>query len=223
MCGRAAEIGLAVRGAFHPKPGEFGGALSSHGTVVLLGFTGGLQWPHFADAPEAHDALPHPLDRWSRRMIGSLAHEFDARAAYPSGQPAAPVPFQQLARRCEPVHASPIGLLIHPRWGLWHAYRGALLMPPVMALPPPVETRSPCTSCRSRPCLSGCPVNAFGVDGYRLEACVAHVLSDGGRECRERGCLARRACPVGEDFRYGADQAQFHMQAFLLSVRDIAR
>ncbi|MGD0502069.1 MAG: hypothetical protein ABSD02_04970 [Steroidobacteraceae bacterium] len=215
LCHRAAEAGLAVRGAFHPKPGELDGGFSPSLTVVLLGFTGGLQWDHFARAPEAQDGLPHPLDRWSRRAIGSLAREFDAVDVYPSGTPAAPLPFQRLALRCEPVHQSPIGLLIHPRWGLWHAYRGALLLPLLMELPPPASGVHPCASCQTQPCLTSCPVDAFRPGAFELGACVEHVLSDAGRECREHGCLARRACPVGSEFRYGDDQARFHMRAFL--------
>lgn len=206
-----------MRGAFHPKPGELDGGFSSALTVVLLGFTGGLQWEYFVRAPETRDGLPDPLDRWSRRVIGSLAHQFDAFDVYPSGTPAAPLPFQRLALRCEPVHPSPIGLLIHPKWGLWHAYRGALLLPHVVELPPPVSGVRPCASCETRPCLSACPVDAFRHDGFELEACVEHVRSDAGRDCREHGCLARRACPVAAEFRYGDDQARFHMQAFLQS------
>ncbi len=212
---RAAEAGLEVRGAFHPQPGELGASVSGPVTVVLLGFIGGRQWERFASAAEARDGLPHPLDRWSRRMIGSLAREFDALDFYPSGAPAAPVPFQRLALRCEPVHRSPIGLLIHPRWGLWHAYRGALLLPLAIELPPSAPGAHPCESCRMRPCLSSCPVGAFRPGTFELDACVDHVASDAGRDCRERGCLARRACPVGAEFRYGEDQARFHMRAFL--------
>ena len=29
------------------------------------------------------------------------------------------------------------------------------------------------------------------------------------------GCLARRACPVGAEYAHGAEQAGFHMRAFL--------
>ena len=36
------------------------------------------------------------------------------------------LPFQQWARKAEPVHVSPLGVLIHPDYGLWHSYRGAL-------------------------------------------------------------------------------------------------
>jgi hypothetical protein len=212
---RAAETGLAVRGAFHPARGEFDAPVSWPVTVVLLGFTGGLQWERFAHAQEARDGLPHPLDRWSRRVIGSLAREFDALDIYPSGTPGAPLPFQRMALRCEPVHPSPIGLLIHPKWGLWHAYRGALLLPLAIDLPTPAPGAPPCESCKRQPCLSSCPVGAFRPGRFDLDACTGHVLSDAGRECREQGCLARRACPIGAEFRYVEDQARFHMRAFL--------
>ena len=218
LCRRSAEVGLAVRGAFHPESGEFDGALRAHGTVVLLGFTGGVQWEHFAHATEAGDGMPHPLDRWSHRVIGALARELGAADIYPSGAPASPIPFQRLALRCEPVHPSPIGLLIHARWGLWHAYRGALLLPAAIDLPRSRASVPPCASCEARPCLSSCPVGAFRPGAYDLETCVGHVRSAAGRECRELGCLARRACPVGAEYRYAADQANFHMQAFLRSV-----
>jgi hypothetical protein len=218
---RAADVGLAVRGAFHPEPADLDRSLRSApaGTIVLLGFTGSLQWAHFARSPEARDGLPHPLDRWSHRVIGSLARELDADDIYPSGPALAALPFQRMAFRSEPVHQSPIGLLIHERWGLWHAYRGALVLPYALELPPPAQSVHPCVSCATKPCLSACPVRAFRPEGFDLDACVDHVLSDAGRECRERGCLARRACPVGTEFRYGEQQMQFHLRAFLRSVR----
>jgi hypothetical protein len=221
LCRRAADVGLAVRGAFHPGPAELDRSLRSApaGTIVLLGFTGSLQWAHFARSPEARDGLPHPLDRWSHRVIGSLARELDGDDIYPSGPALAALPFQRMAFRSEPVHQSPIGLLIHERWGLWHAYRGALVLPCAIELPPPAPSAHPCLSCATKPCLSACPVRAFRPDGFDLDGCVDHVLSDAGRECRERGCLARRACPVGTEFRYGEQQMQFHMRAFLCSVR----
>jgi hypothetical protein len=213
---RALPLGLAVRGACHVGPDEFdhpelsGGQLS---TLLLLGFTGSVQWPEFASSPEAADGLPHPLDRWSRRNIGRLAAEFNARAAYPRDVPI--LPFQQLARRCETVFPSPIGLLIHTRWGLWHAYRGALIFPERLALSEAGGSASPCSGCEAKPCLSSCPVGAFDSGSYNLEVCVQHVSSEKGADCRELGCRARRACPIGDQFRYLAEQAQFHMRAFL--------
>jgi hypothetical protein len=223
---RTAMIGLAVRGAFHPQPGELGAVAGAGepGTVVLLGFTGSDQWRVFQDSSEAQDGLPHPLDRWSRRVIGGLARELGAADFYPSGSPSSPLPFQRLARHCEPVHPSPIGLLIHETYGLWHAYRGGLCLRERIALPsssspsPSPQQGSPCERCPDRPCIPGCPVSAFKKGAFELEACVSHVLSAAGTDCRENGCLARRACPVGPQFRYVAAQARFHMDAFLHSV-----
>jgi hypothetical protein len=225
LCRRSAASGLAVRGAFHPEPGELGAAPceAMPGTVVLLGFTGGMQWSAFQDSSEARDGLPHPLDRWSRRVIGALARELGAADFYPSGSPTSPLPFQRLARRCEPVHPSPIGLLIHETYGLWHAYRGGLSLRERIALPSSSPPSSPCESCAARPCLSACPVHAFRNGSFDLDACVSHVLSAAGTDCRDNGCLARRACPVGPQFRYPAAQARFHMSAFLRAEAGVAR
>jgi hypothetical protein len=66
--------------------------------------------------------------------------------------------------------------------------------------------------------LSSCPVQAFRSGSFDIERCVDHVLSAAGFECRERGCRARRACPVGAEFRYVEAQARFHMRAFLRSA-----
>ena len=212
--------GLAVRGAFHPEPDEFAPNLPPDWvarTLLLLGFTGSRQWSTFAASVEAHDGRPDPLDRWSRRVIGALAHRFAAFDFYPSGTPR--WPFQRLAQRCEAVRPSPIGLLMHPRWGLWHAYRGGLILDCRIELPTRSVAEHPCDTCLARPCLTACPVAAFNDGGFDVEACTNHVASTAGVECRERGCRARRACPVGAEFAYVDEQARFHMNAFLKATR----
>ena len=216
---RVAAVGLSVRGAFHPSGDEaehLSSVLPTTGTCVLLGFTGGVQWPQFAASAEATDGYPDPLDRWSRRVVSTLAREYGATEVYPSAP--SRVPFQRLAARAESVHPSPIGLLIHSRWGLWHAYRGALLFRERLDLPARPEVTSPCSTCSGQPCLSACPVGAFGASGFDLGACAAHITSVAGSDCRERGCRARRACPVGTEYGYSADQMRFHMDAFVRSV-----
>ena len=100
-------------------------------------------WDAFAASPEASDGCADPLDRWSRRVIEALARELGATALFPFGGPPW-LPFQQWARRAEPVHASPIGILIHPRYGLWHSYRGALGFSEALAVPEPEAAASPC-------------------------------------------------------------------------------
>jgi hypothetical protein len=126
------------------------------------------------------------------------------------------LPFQRWAQRAEPVFPSPIGMLIHPEHGLWHAYRGALAFAGEIAgLPPRGAAHSPCDSCADKPCLTTCPVGAFGPEGYDVPACAAHLRRPAGADCMGLGCRARRACPVGRQATYLPEQAAFHMAAFL--------
>ncbi len=99
-------------------------------------------WDAFAASPEASDGLDHPLDRWSRRLIEALARELGGKALFPFGGPPF-LPFQRWAERAEPVHSSPIGLLIHPDYGLWHSYRGALGFAEALDAPEPAAGAEP--------------------------------------------------------------------------------
>lgn len=213
---RAEAVGLSVRGAFHPRPEDGVPALDTGPveTLVLLGWTGGRQWPAFAASPELADGAPHPLDRWSARVIGAMANEFGAAALYPFGGPPY-LPFQRWAQRGDTVFASPLGIYVHPAHGLWHSYRGALGLGERLALPLLAKAVHPCESCAAKPCLNSCPVGAFTPVGYDVERCAAHVRSPQGTACRKGGCLARQACPVAPDKAYGSQEAGFYMKAFL--------
>lgn len=180
-------------------------------TVIVIGNVGGEMWPSFrrgeVDAPD-------PLDRWTRDELRPIAARLGATLVHPSDEPFQP--FQQWAQRADDVWQSPIGLLIHPRFGLWHAYRGALLFGhEVAGLPMVGLSDNPCETCVDQPCLSTCPVEAFTAEGYDSQSCATHVRSAVGPDCLNSGCAARGACPVGVEFRYDSDQMRFHMEAFI--------
>ena len=220
LCAAASAAGLACRGGFHPQDGDGVPGLDecSVHTVVLLGFTGREQWPTFAASPERGDGAPHPLDRWAQRIVDELARRFRARALYPfTGPPW--WPFQRWAQRAERLHPSPLGVLMHADYGLWHAYRGALLFSRTLDVPPLKAWSSPCESCRERPCLGACPAGALADGRFLTERCLNHVVSAQGIACRTRGCLARYECPVAAAHRYDTDQAVFHLQAFSAARR----
>jgi len=205
---------LAARGAFRLRAEEGAGPLAKVRTIALVGVAGRRGWDGFAASPEARDGGENPLDRFSRRVVDDLARALGAIALYPFGGP--PYwPFQQWARRAEPVHCSPIGTLVHPVYGLWHSYRGALGLPDALDLAEVSPTASPCDACRGRPCLTACPVAAFTIAGYDVPSCVRHLQDAAGETCMRGGCLARRACPVGRVFAHEPDQASFAMRAFL--------
>ena len=81
-------------------------------------------WEVFSASAEARDGKPDPLDRWTKRIMDATASRADAVAIYPFDRPYPP--FQTWAMAAEGVKPSPLGLLIHPVYGLWHGYRGAL-------------------------------------------------------------------------------------------------
>lgn len=217
--------GLANRGAFHVAgddavPPFPNGAPAA--TLVLVGNAGPGMWPVFAASGEAHDGAPNALDRWSRRVISRLAQAFGGASHFPFGGPPWH-PFIRWAQRAGPVYPSPIGPLVHPDFGLWHAYRGAIAFRERLDIPSRDDRPSPCESCADRPCLSSCPVGAFSPGGYDVAGCVAHIERRAGARCLEAGCLARHACPVGHATAYVAPQAEFHMRAFLEARRREAR
>ena len=208
--------GLILRGGFNFASGEtlptgFSGAPIK--SALLVGQAGAAPWPHFLRWRENQpEAVANPLDTWSREMIGAVAERFGARAVSPSDRPY--LPFQQWAMRAEGLKPSPLGILMHPQYGLWHAYRGALLFEEEIALPEALEAIHLCDGCVEKPCLKSCPVDAYSADGFAYEACLAHVRGADGAPCRTGGCLDRNACPYGTAYRYPADVQAFHMASF---------
>ena len=152
------------------------------------------------------------------RLTRPVAGALGARALYPFEGPPY-FPFQRWALMTGGVHVSPIGPLIDPEFGLWHAYRAALVFADGLDLPARGSAANPCDSCAEKPCLNTCPVAAFSDVDYDVPACAEHIAALEGSDCLAASCRARRACPVGRDFIYAPDQARFHMERFLRAVR----
>lgn len=213
---------------------ELASTLAPHGLIVighreqltLIGNAGSAMWHAFQTACRNE---PDPLDAWTRRTINPIARRLGAMPVYPFERPHRP--FLRWARELGCAFATPMGLAIHPAHGTWHAYRAALLWPkclsPAVVVSSttasttaetkhdlPTHADGPCEGCTSRPCLSACPVGAFDGSRYDEVACREHLRSVSGAACRDRGCLARNACPIGARARYEAEHAAFHMQAF---------
>lgn len=221
---RLARAGLLLRGGFHPRADDGVPHLADGRptrSLLLVGNAGRTLWRRLAGSPEM--TRPHPFDAYCRRVLGELAAGCGARAVFPDEGPPW-YPFQRWAMRAEPgLRPSPLGILLHPRFGPWHAYRGALLFAGRLPLAAPPPLAWPCVVCRDRPCLTACPAGAVTAEGYHVARCRALLerLPDG--PCMRGGCLARHACPVGRAFVYDAAQAAHHMRAFVTPERDRAR
>lgn len=208
--------GLIPRGGFVFQPDEAAPAGPSGvpaKSVLLVGQAGDAPWPHFLRWRERQPTgLTNPLDTWSREVIDAVAQKFGARAVSPSDRPY--LPFQQWAMRAEGLKPSPLGMLMHPEFGLWHAYRGALLFETELAGSPPEKPIHLCDLCDGKPCLKACPVGAYSPSGFAYQSCLSQVCGPDGANCRDGGCLARKACPHGAAYRYPAEVQAFHMASF---------
>ena len=210
-----ARNGLILRGGFRFRQDEAAPAGMSGGaarSVLLVGQAGDAPWPHFVRWRESPSEAANPLDTWSREVIGAAAQAVGARAVSPSDRPY--LPFQQWAMRAEGLKPSPLGILIHPLYGLWHAYRGALLFEDEIDVPDAGLQVHLCDACPGKPCLKACPVGAYSAAGFDHAACLSHVRGGQGEPCRSSGCLDRNACPYGVEWRYRPEAQAFHMAAF---------
>ncbi|MBE7185247.1 MAG: hypothetical protein INR68_12690 [Methylobacterium mesophilicum] len=211
-----APHGLTLRGGFDFGEGEDAPRLPSGMTaraLLLVGNAGGAFWPAFQTWRTAQPCeLQDPLDAWSRAVIGSIAEEIAAYPVLPSDR--AYWPFQRWAMRAEGLRASPLGILMHPRYGLWHAYRGALLFDRPLSLGASGRNSHLCSACEAQPCRTRCPVQAHRSAALAYDACLGHLHSQAGKDCMEGGCLDRNACPHGADYRYQPALQAFLMEAF---------
>ena len=204
--------GLAVRGWCVDQIVESELQDDRDHAIVLIGNLSGSFWPTFQKSGFEDN---HALDRWTKHVIDPIAEKLGGLPLYPSDKPYQP--FQRWAKKAEGLEASPLGILMHPEYGLWQAYRAALVFSNVSEMPSPEKVEHACTTCADKPCLTTCPVGAYSTKGFDFASCREFVRTHPNGHCATKGCLARQACPVATDHQYSEDQQCFHMKAFLKS------
>lgn len=198
------EVGLRIAGTIEQEAERPGAP--SH--LLILAAPSEDFWSIVTASPEWADGTPDPIDRWSRRVLTGIAEGWKGEALFPFGGPPWH-PFHDWALMGGDAFRSPVGLLVDTTDGLWISYRGAVRIPQVRGRE---GAEPPCPTC-PQPCRTACPVGALTDKGYDVPACKAFIETEAGHDCREGGCLVRRACPVGPG-RMERARAAYHMGAF---------
>ena len=205
----AAEAPTLTPAALHP----------GYRAVVLLASPGRTFWEGFRRrVPRLDDAGPNPLDRYSEEVVEALArrlgkHDPTALTVYPFHHERQLMGFNRLVGGARWTVSTPFGMTVDPHFGPWFVWRGAILT--ALDWPPTTPPETPaCEGCPA-PCVTACPSGAAALSGFDWETCADFRLN--ARTCRET-CLARIACPVGTQYRYGAEQLRYHYGASLRMI-----
>ena len=185
-------------------------------SVALIGHVGSAHWDHFEKwwSLDQNKELEHPLDEWSKWIIYPIAKKYDGVALFPSDEPY--YPFQNWALDSDNLSSSKINILINQDLGTWHGYRGAIAFDFMLdGQSSTINAPDLCATCIDKPCMSACPVNAFGSANFLYSECQSYLATPlGEATCMEHGCSARNACPYGVEHKYKSPHMKFHMRAF---------
>jgi len=175
--------------------------------ALVVGNAGRVLWQRFVAAPER--ALPtDPVDVYTRRALAQAARTSDGPAAigfYADRRDGVYLPLVALAHRAGFGSPGRVGVLIHPVFGPWIAIRAVILLPETVPFREP-EDFAPCDGCPA-PCASACHGGVVGAHGVDHAACYQVRLT---LPACATACDARRACVVGPEHAYSAEQIAHH-------------
>lgn len=189
---------------------------SDSNRIILIGNGGSSLWQSLPPAIWDHN---DPIDSFSHAAAQQFARKILGEDRYQVIYPGThPVALQQMGLAAGWHANSPLGLGINPRWGLWFAYRAAILTRiPLPEIRHP-KAASPCVSCQDQPCISHCPAQALTADrAIDMPRCGNYRLNEDSR-CSDR-CLARISCPVSIEHRYTLEQIRYHYRLSLETLR----
>ncbi len=186
-------------------------------SVIVMGHGGGGFWAayqHHIGAHPEHGERADPLDDFTEALMQTevlprlRAIGIDGRVRFPFRTDEPRVSFVHLAEAAELGRRSLLGVLIHPEFGPWIAFRGAIMVDEVLTAPRPAAGFDPCASCEARPCVAMCPAAAVDGDGWNVRRCIDHRVQRTD-DCQSQ-CDARVACVYGRAHVYPPDALRHH-------------
>jgi hypothetical protein len=152
-------------------------------TLCLIGNGGRSLWEKL---PHPLNIKTHPIDQYSKNQIHTFSESIDSEVEILFPNDHYTLPLQRIGRALNVCTQSPIGLDVHPSFGLWFAIRGVFLVSKKMSMT--LENPfSPCNTCTDKPCMK---------------------ISDIAQ--------ARMKCPFKNEHQYTEDQIRYHQNALEL-------
>jgi len=196
-------------------------------SIVVIGNGGAALWRAFA----AHVARnpgwierDNPLDDFTREAIDgavtAAARASGARCTtvFPFVNGGPTINFMEAAKLAGLAGPSIIGVVVHPVYGPWIAFRAAILTSAELDEPGPALGFDPCPSCSARSCISACPAGAVAFPaGWDIPRCLTHRV-EAEEDCAGR-CHARAACVLGPEHLYPDDELAYHQMRSLRAMR----
>jgi epoxyqueuosine reductase len=164
----------------------------------------------------------HPLDQFATERVQDWMTRAWPTAQWRQVFPGPhPVGLQRLGALAGWHRPSPFWVGVDAEWGSWFAYRAVVLADTALPVTTRRNTNTPCDVCSDKPCISACPAGALASEQtgpWRLQTCLA-FRQQPQSPCLDR-CLARNACPVGEEYRYTDQQIAYHYLHSMRAIRE---
>ena len=192
-------------------------------SIIVIGNGGGAFWKSFKQHCEKNCdwmARDNPLDDFTRvvieRDVAPLVQS--GTIIYPFMSNGPTLNFMEAGKAAGLSGPSIIGVMVHPVYGPWIAFRAAILLDEVIDAPGEAYRFDPCPSCTARTCISACPADAVSfAKGWDIPKCLTHRV-EVEADCAPR-CHARAGCILGPEHRYRDDELAYHQMRALRAMR----
>lgn len=208
------------------------------GSILLVGHAGREFWNAYKQAEMTHkDPVDHFSSQISEQALDQYFPDIPRKQLFPIED--CSVNLIALGRAFGWHYASPLGMGIHAKYGLWSAYRSVWWLDSIDLKTDNTGTSTAstdsmydhksacinavhsaldvCADCLTQDCIASCPADALVYESVPdLGKCADFRLSEDSA-CTST-CLARVACPHGAEFRYDADQMAYHYDLALSAI-----
>jgi len=185
-------------------------------SAIVIGNAGRNFWNAYTVFLEANPDYPkdsaRALDNYTADAVRKVSKDLDENGIsnrlifYWEQVDGRFVPLMRLAEQAGMGKPGKIGVMIHPEYGPWLAYRAVILTTVELEPTAPLIDFNPCDDCEA-PCVPACTGESMSDTGWDMNKCtMAKVVN---KDCA-KACAARWECVLGQNYRYPPEEIAYH-------------